>query len=389
MIAKRVRPWACAGGLLLAPLILYFVVVGMREFAAAPSFRRLKQDREEMAGWPAIPGRLVKLRVGAWSLARQSDNFTARGEYLYEVGGKPYRGNRLSVDGSPYESSYWPEFRSKVASLAPGLQIQRPPSHDGIDYVLDQPVTVHYDPADPGRSVLNNKDARPLSWGLEVGLPLLLAGTFVALAIRLALSSLRGLGESAGFLRPGPPGLLRSGPDGTRVYGGRPRWLWLVNIAGLLFLAAGWGMSLETFRPIPGESLGCFSAVFVGFFAAVFALCGGLATLLPQVEVVVDGPGRSVRRVYRNALIPFPGFASKRIPLDRFDHVRLEIRKKGWSLSLVGREGVKSLPVLDDATELAGPGDPADGLSLARDLAAATGLRPDCVREAAPSKPSP
>lgn len=325
-----------------------------------------------MAGWPSVPGRLVKLRVGAWSPSRQTSHYVVRGEYRYQVGGTDFAGDRLSLDGTAFESTDFQIFQKKMAILAPTFAFERPPSHGGIDYVLDLPVAVHYDPKNPGRSIVNNVDARPLWWLYEAAGPVYWAFSFTMLALGLLSLSLPGLLVDAGLRAEPLPGRLRAAPNGDRAYGDRMPWLRLAHAGGLLFIGTGMTVMLHNFRPLPGEPLSLFDAVFLGCVGGLFILIGILGALVPRPEIVIH-PDRSITRRFRHPLLPFLCFEGSSKDFGPFDGVQLSA---GWELRLIAAGGKRGAIVCSEST--AGVDDvhvPAAALALAQEFAGASGLR--------------
>lgn len=110
--------------------------------------------------WPEAPGHVMESRIEEVEVGSGGPNskhwYELRLVYRFEVAGQQWRGSRIGL---------YPEQRQ----LLPAQQLLRetPP---GL------PVRVFYDPADPGRALLD----RTVGWGtwalLAGSLPLLLAG---------------------------------------------------------------------------------------------------------------------------------------------------------------------------------------------------------------------
>jgi hypothetical protein len=83
------------------------------------------------AGWPTVPGQLTRAEVDATAAGR----YRAGVSYTYNLNGAQYIGNRIRA--SDGEFGFREGAEQQIQGLEPG-----------------QSVEVHYDPADPSRSVL-------------------------------------------------------------------------------------------------------------------------------------------------------------------------------------------------------------------------------------------
>lgn len=123
----------------------------------------LRDEAVASASWPTTDGRIVRSTLqqrrddGAWQ-------HTAEIDYEYEVAGTSFMGTRAWI-GDDYWSSPGSEFRDAVQRYPVGRQ-----------------VNVHYDPAEPARSVLEPGATWSSSIGYFVGLGLLIGGSLMLLA---------------------------------------------------------------------------------------------------------------------------------------------------------------------------------------------------------------
>lgn len=81
--------------------------------------------------WPSVPGEVTKCEVGITDGGR----YFADVAYTYTVGGREYLGNRIRASDGEYDAPGGAE--QAIKGLAVG-----------------QPVMVHFDPAEPARSVI-------------------------------------------------------------------------------------------------------------------------------------------------------------------------------------------------------------------------------------------
>lgn len=107
------------------------------------------------ADWPDTRGviALSELRQ-----ATDGDNDSVRIEFDYEVAGQKHRGTMVSYAGLPAQST------EKAASVA--------------RYPVGSEVRVYYDPADPGRAVLERTPSRAWMAAVVMGVVLVAIGIF-------------------------------------------------------------------------------------------------------------------------------------------------------------------------------------------------------------------
>jgi len=375
-------PWRGAlTAAFFAATSLYFAYGSAVDFFAEPSLAQLRQERAVIGAWPSVPGRLVKLTVAGVHISGSRGGHTeyiARGEYTYQVDGKTYQGNRLSLDGSAYGSEFFSDEKNKLAALVPGLAIPQPGGGEHRDYSPNQLVMIHYDPHNPAISILNNKDAKPL-WVLwENGVPLYFWSCLVLFGIGMAVMALRGFGRGLGLLAE--PGLMRQTAGGKLVFGKGLPWFWLVNLFGLCMAGSGGAMMLNALQPVPGESGGCM-AVGVVIIGVLMALAGLIVASYPTFRTVLEPAARTVNTEFRHVILPFVAVYKLRQPLGDFDRVELHAGqplKSGqveWRASLMSGKEKRHLELLSD-TEFpaAGGGSPSRARDLARQVAQAAGL---------------
>jgi hypothetical protein len=118
-----------------------------------------------VAWWPTVRGRIVSSGVQRYTdtdfESRRRRMYRAVVVYAYEVNGHEYRGDKLSVGGA-------------VAASFPGAA-----RRSAAKYPVGREVDVHYNPRNPGDSVL-----QPWSWFYLI--PLVVAGVVLALAWAVA-----------------------------------------------------------------------------------------------------------------------------------------------------------------------------------------------------------
>lgn len=148
----------------LAFVFLLVLGVGMTGWGAYKIWRAAASE-----DWPEITGSVTKSRVqetirprySRWLFGRYK--YSPQITYRYTVGGKGYIND---------EFSYWDAGSSDVDE-ARGIVRQYPPGRQ---------VVVHYDPDDPGTSVLQSGLELSIASTLGIGLLLLLAAVLARLA---------------------------------------------------------------------------------------------------------------------------------------------------------------------------------------------------------------
>ena len=163
-----------------------------------PSLDEVRAEREGASRWPTVEGTLDRLTVSGSRAGRgQGRVYGAEANYRYEVAGKRYDGTRIGFDWHVSHSSELDEFRARVSAFAPGVDLglflDSPACAElgayescAYSYTPEAPLQVHYDPRDPGSSVLEPRDlvpanaldywVEPLAW-FAVLIALLAAGT--------------------------------------------------------------------------------------------------------------------------------------------------------------------------------------------------------------------
>ena len=192
------------------------------EFASRPSLATARAERRRLASWPGVPGRLEELAVLEQRSGRGPGRlFTLRGRYAYQVGGRTYEGSRLALDWNAFGAHNSEGLIDRARNLAPDFDRRtfdedrscgRIPAYESCTHRLraGQSVRVHYDPADPRLSILENRDLAPLQIGMYLFSPILWRSALAFFALALtglgvvaAWSSLRSGRKSAAFLRLG------------------------------------------------------------------------------------------------------------------------------------------------------------------------------------------
>ena len=151
------------------------------------AFRLGKPIRDEArasASWPATDGRITRSRLDE----SRKDGTTRRSAdigYEYEVAGRAFAGTRVWI-GDEYTSSPGNEFRAAV---------ERHP--------VGRPVRVHYDPADPARSVLEpggtwSASALYLAGLGVLGLGVVILASAIAPLLFVLLAGVLSFGSGAG-----------------------------------------------------------------------------------------------------------------------------------------------------------------------------------------------
>lgn len=119
--------------------------------------------------WPATSGTVTDSRV-SWDLSGGKSRYSARVEYAYTVDGREYRSGQRTYRSSEPTETY---ALSVVARLPQG-----------------QGVRVHYDPAAPGRAVLEPGTDVFILGALGVSVLTLLAGLGITVSTVPAVSIL-------------------------------------------------------------------------------------------------------------------------------------------------------------------------------------------------------
>lgn len=154
---------------------LLLVAIPVQDYCSTPSLQETRQERAYIASWPNVTGQLdVVHLVEVNSTIRATTWYQAEVEYRYRVGGKEYRGERLTYntyDRSPYHQRHWSELHKnmnrfisgaryvKKESVDPGLAANSRTSY----YLSNHQVVVHYDPQRPESSILDTFDYDPPS----------------------------------------------------------------------------------------------------------------------------------------------------------------------------------------------------------------------------------
>ncbi|MBI3557400.1 MAG: DUF3592 domain-containing protein [Deltaproteobacteria bacterium] len=361
--------WGRLAAALVSAGILSGMAASFREFLVEPTPDQIRMQRAEMLAWPVAQGRLENLRIKNARSGKRSNRFLVWGEYRYKVAEREFKGDRLSIDGQAYDSDYYDYFEKKIAALAPSLRIRRPKFEETISYLVNEPVSIHYDPKKPESSILNNKDCIAPSWLWDFGVPFYFCCCF----------SLVGLGLAAFALR-----------------GPRMSWMWLLNVVGLVLLGIGLTMLLLATRQAPGEPVRWVTLVFLLLVGCLLSLVGGFYSLFPKIKVVVDPAGRAVRETYRHAFVPLLSHSRRVWPFSSFGHVRLstlfreQTGSVAWRVELIPISEKDSVMVMDTwSRNQPGEDVPRDALDFAEDLARTTGLHLELKSSTEKAPPDP
>lgn len=119
---------------------LFFFVVGVALFVAAVVQGNKAKAAQE---WPTTPGRILYVGLQE-NTSSDSDNGTSytyepKVTYEYTLMGQRYTADRIAFGTMSYD------YRTASKKIAP--------------YQQDATVTVHYDPSDPSKAVLEPKSA--------------------------------------------------------------------------------------------------------------------------------------------------------------------------------------------------------------------------------------
>jgi hypothetical protein len=219
---------------MLALAAVYGIALMVAHLSERPSLDEVRAEREGASRWPTVEGTLERLTVSGSRAGRgQGRVYGAEASYRYEAGGKRYDGTRIGFDWHVSHSSELEDFRSRVSAFAPsvdlGLFLDSPACAQlgayescSYSYTPEAPLQVHYDPQDPGSSVLEPRDLVPasaLDYWVE---PLAWLAVLMALVAAGALSTWLMLRSSS--LPPAP------------VLSARASACWALTL-GLVFLA--------------------------------------------------------------------------------------------------------------------------------------------------------
>jgi hypothetical protein len=343
----------------------------LRDFVDGPTLVEARRARAEMAAWPGVPGRITELRV-VTHRDGHFDYFTAGASYKYSVDGKEFEGKKLARDWSVYGSNDMKDFRRKMALLAPGLEIKRPPTHETFTYPVDQAATIHYDPKNPAESIVNNVDGPPPAWFTDVLAPLWFGFFFALLGAGGVAFGMLGLFHGSADAEKSPSARVKGDGPAVLSYDDGLPWLWLVCPVGELLLGCGGMILWQVLHPQPGEE-GFFLNAFAFMVGAFMSLSGLAIAIIPFREfVLIRLDQRVVTKTCRWALLPLIVYDRKTRPLSDFARIRSKAHfdKKGELVSVglsLARDGSKEeLHICD--------GDQESVLPLAAELAQATGL---------------
>jgi hypothetical protein len=124
--------------ILLFSLVVFAFALGLAALAVSKVVTAIKNGRAARSSrrWPSVSGHIIRARVREGPDGPTS--FRPVVEYKYEVDGVKYQGDRLDFDdGEDYASS----AAEKIVAR----------------YEKGAPVTVYYDPSDPQKSALLQK----------------------------------------------------------------------------------------------------------------------------------------------------------------------------------------------------------------------------------------
>ena len=173
----------------------------------SPSVGELRKQREYIATWPSVTGRLDRVTF-------QQELHTARGViwyyvevgYRYTVDGREYDGDQLGIDTRHYRHTSPEALEAQMYSsfMSPAHVVRREETNDGPLFrsrrislhLANQSVWVYYDPKNPQDSLLDKFDYDPPQLWKEA-LPIL---AFIALGLLIMTVSAarwRGLASEA------------------------------------------------------------------------------------------------------------------------------------------------------------------------------------------------
>ena len=176
-------------------MVFFCAYITAWSFLTRPPYAQRTQESKAIAAWPWVPSRLVKLSLAATHYSSSRGGHTEYSlwcEYSYQVAGKNYSGNRLSMQHRLITLDFFDNIKEWAAAIAPDLKIDKPfESGPVLNYAPDKPVKVYYNPQQPASSVLYNKDAPSLSWLGEIVFPVAFWICLVLFAIRLSAWALK------------------------------------------------------------------------------------------------------------------------------------------------------------------------------------------------------
>ncbi len=123
--------------------------------------RKNKQQADASQGWPATPGQIleadVQHNVSTDSEGDRRDSYTPRVRYSYRVNNADYTGDKIAFG---FVSGYGSDSKARAALTR---------------YPVGGQVSVYYDPANPGKAVLERK-AGGSTAGMIIGIVFLVLG---------------------------------------------------------------------------------------------------------------------------------------------------------------------------------------------------------------------
>lgn len=265
--AKTQRSWTLA----LFGLPFFCIGIGFLLFSVIPTLH----DAWRMASWPETQGTLLQAQLTA-NHSSKSTTYDVSAEYRYEVAGRSYRGNRVAI-GSGGDNIG--DFQQTLGNrLETALQ-------------NEQPVSVWYDPDNPGDAVLD----RSPRWGL-LGFKMIFVIAFGGAGSGLLFVGLRGSKTATTAASSAQPWLQRPEWQGSVIQSSAK--------TGLYF---AWGFTLmwnlisipvAFFIPDIWRETGA-SALFVLLFPAI-----GLGLLVWAVKATLEWRRFGATPL---AMDPFPG----------------------------------------------------------------------------------
>ncbi len=147
-------------GIVLALIGLYFTIFGVTFLI----------DGFAVGRWPNVEGKIVNVKVRTYNVSKSrgvssGDNKTyyPNISYSYEVNGMQFNSERYKL-GETFDS-----FKTKPEARAAAKK-----------FIVDEPITVFYDPDDPSSSVLNNTYSWPVFMPIVLGLLFIGTGFIVS-----------------------------------------------------------------------------------------------------------------------------------------------------------------------------------------------------------------
>jgi hypothetical protein len=148
----------------------------------------------EAGSWPSTPGRIVRSEIRSTQDAAGDTIYYLSLEYRYRYGGRDYRATRVSFGDTFDEGTRADSAHARGNAIVKLLSAGATPAYGdasrGVveyrarDFPLGGEVTVHVDPAQPGRAVI---DVQPSWYNTRY---LFRAMVFFAIAAVLALARL-------------------------------------------------------------------------------------------------------------------------------------------------------------------------------------------------------